>query len=193
MSGFCCGVEQSPLCPSIAAPATIWSVWERLQPYFCRVSLLFPYRDLQCCAKREELSDTWSSFEGRLSRDAWPVGPNRTFASVSSARFCLRWLLGGKLRLFTFKCRLAEWFKLTLACALDLAALENIPSLSFRIVYQAGVVQLCGVLNPPPLCWRWTQVDCLPRILWDVNDCSAHPPSALRQASATLWFRFSGF
>lgn len=129
MSGFCCGVEQSPLCPSIA------------------VSLLFQYRDLQCCAKREEFSDTWSSFEGRLSRDARPVGPNRTFASVSSARFSL----GGKLRLFTFKCRLAEWFKRTRACALDLAALENIPSLSFRIVYQAGVVQLCGVLNPPPL------------------------------------------
>lgn len=55
-----------------------------------------------------------------------------------------------KLCLFTFKCRILQWFKRTLplACALDLAALENIPSLSFRNVYryQPGVMKLFSLL-----------------------------------------------
>lgn len=63
-----------------------------------------------------------------------------------------------KLCLFTFKCRILQWFKLTLplACALDLAALENIPSLSFRNVYwfQPGVMKLFSVLILIPRCLR---------------------------------------
>lgn len=101
---------------------------------FLQIELAFPVRRYLVLCWMEEFSDSWSSFEGRLSRHASPVGPKCTLASVSSACFSLRWLLSGKLCLLTFKCRLAESFKLTLACALDLAALENIPSLSFRIV-----------------------------------------------------------
>lgn len=63
-----------------------------------------------------------------------------------------------KLCLFTFKCRLLQWFKRTLplACALDLAALENIPSLSFRNVYRypPGVMKLFSVLILIPRCVR---------------------------------------
>lgn len=61
-----------------------------------------------------------------------------------------------KLCLLTFKCRTLQWFKhtLPLACALDLAALENIPGLSFRNVYQSqtGVMKLLSVLILIPRC-----------------------------------------
>lgn len=71
------------------------------------------------------------SFEGHLSRDAPPAGPKRTLASVGSAYFPS---VGSSVESFASSPLNAESFKLTLACALDLAALENIPSLSFRIV-----------------------------------------------------------
>ncbi len=61
-----------------------------------------------------------------------------------------------KLCSYTFKCRMLQWFKITLplACALDLAALENIPSLSFRNVYryQPGEKKLFSVLILIPRC-----------------------------------------
>lgn len=72
----------------------------------------------------------------------WPL-PASCHSTVTSPQMI-------KLCLFTFKCRMLQWFKptLPLACALDLAALYNIPSLSFRNVYryQPGVMKLLSVL-----------------------------------------------
>lgn len=64
-----------------------------------------------------------------------------------------------KLCLFTFlNAEFYNDFKRTfaLACALDLAALENIPSLSFRDVYryQPGIMKLFSVLILIPKCLR---------------------------------------
>lgn len=73
-----------------------------------------------------------------------------------------------KLCLFTFKSRILQWFKLTLplACALDLAALENIPSLSFRNVYryQPEVMKVFSVLILIPRCLR-----CIPCLSQSCN------------------------
>lgn len=57
-----------------------------------------------------------------------------------------------KLCFYTFKCRMLQWFKRTLplACALDLAALENIPSLSFRNVYRYQPGEWSFLV-----CWSW--------------------------------------
>lgn len=80
----------------------------------------------------------------------WPLPASCHFPSTSPLMI--------KLCFYTFKWQMLQWLKLTLplACALDLAALENIPSLSFRNVYryQPGEMKLFSVLILIPRCLR---------------------------------------
>lgn len=152
MSGFCCGVAELGLA-LLSCAVYLRKCLSLFAAIFLWIELASP---VQRCSASCWRKGFFQSFEGRLSREASPVGPKRTLACASSARRSLRWLLSGKLGLFTFKCRLWESFEVTPACALDLAALENIPSLSFRIVSSARARGAPGALNPTPLCLRWT-------------------------------------
>ena len=99
----------------------------------------------RCVDPPGRFEDTLGIFEGvtcsdrrLLTRDANLQDQNTPWSLPVPLILLLRSPKTTKLCLFTFKCRILQRLKRTLplACALDLAALENIPSLSFRSVCQ---------------------------------------------------------